>query len=87
LAGAMMMRACCAQGAGSFRASRRTEQRTEGREMPIKIVAGIVAVTLMIAFLVPVVLKLKDISLGVVILIGLGLMLVDLWQSLQSKDD
>jgi len=55
--------------------------------MPIKIVAGIVAVTLMIAFLVPVVFKLKDISLGVVILIGLGLMLVDLWQSLQSKDD
>lgn len=55
--------------------------------MPIKIVAGTVAVTLMIAFLVPVVLKLKDISLGVVILIGLGLMLVDLWQSLQSKDD
>ncbi len=55
--------------------------------MPIKIFAGIVAVTLMIAFLVPVVFKLKDISLGVVILIGLGLMLVDLWQSLQSKDD
>jgi hypothetical protein len=55
--------------------------------MPIKIISGIVAVTLMIAFLVPVVFKLKDISLGVVILIGLGLMLVDLWQSLQSKDD
>ncbi len=55
--------------------------------MPIKIFAGIVAVALIIAFLVPVVLKLKDISLGVVILIGLAMMLVDLWQSLQSKDD
>ena len=40
--------------------------------MPFKIFAGIVAVALMIAYLAPVVLKLKDISLGVVILIGLG---------------
>ena len=55
--------------------------------MPVKIFAGIVAIALMIAFLSPVVFKLKDIPLGVVILIGLGMMLVDLWQSLQSKDD
>lgn len=55
--------------------------------MPIKIFAGIVAITLMIAYLIPVVFKLKDISLGVVILAGLGMMLADLWQSLQSKDD
>ena len=55
--------------------------------MPIKIFAGIVAIALMIAYLIPVVFKLKDIPLGVVILIGLGMMLVDLWQSLQSKDD
>ncbi len=55
--------------------------------MPIKIFAGTVAIALMIAFLSPVVFKLKDIPLGVVILIGLGMMLVDLWQSLQSKDD
>ena len=31
--------------------------------------------------------KLKDVALGVVILIGIAMMLVDLWQSLQSKDD
>ena len=55
--------------------------------MPIKIFAGIVAIALMIAFLSPVVFKLKDIPLGVIILIGLGMMLVDLWHSLQSEDD
>jgi hypothetical protein len=55
--------------------------------MPIKIFAGIVAIVLMIAFLSPVVFKLKDISLGVVILIGITMMLIDLWQSLQSEDD
>jgi len=55
--------------------------------MPIKIFAGIVAIALMIAFLSPVVFKLKDIPLGMVILIGIVMMLVDLWQSLQSKED
>ncbi len=55
--------------------------------MPIKIFAGIVAVVLMVAFLSPVVFKLKDVALGVVILIGLVMMLIDLWQSLQSKED
>jgi sugar phosphate permease len=55
--------------------------------MPIKIFAGIVAIVLMIAYLSPVVFKLKDIPLGVVILIGITMMLIDLWQSLQSEDD
>ena len=55
--------------------------------MPIKIFAGIVAIALMIAFLSPVVFKLKDIPLGVIILIGLAMMLIDLWQSLRSTDD
>ena len=36
--------------------------------MPIKIFAAIAAVLLVVAFLVPVVLKLKDIALGVVML-------------------
>ena len=35
--------------------------------MPVKIFAGIVAVALMIAFLAPLVFKLKDIPLGVII--------------------
>ena len=55
--------------------------------MPIKIFAGIVAVALMIAFLSPVVFKLKDVPLGVIILIGIAMMLIDLLQSLKSKDD
>ena len=55
--------------------------------MPIKIFAGIVAIALMIAFLSPVVFKLKDIPLGVIILIGFVMMLIDLLQSLKSKED
>ena len=55
--------------------------------MGIKIVAGLVAVALMLGYLLPPVFKLKDFELGVVILLGLGMMLIDLWQSLQSKDD
>jgi len=55
--------------------------------MPVKIFAAVVAVVLMLGFLAPPVLKLKDIALGVTILIGIAMMLVDLWQSLQSKED
>ncbi len=55
--------------------------------MPIKIFAAIAAVVLMLAFLMPVVFKLKEIALGVVILIGIAMMLIDLGQSLKSKDD
>ena len=55
--------------------------------MPIKIFAAAVAVVLVLCFLAPPVLKIKDIPLGVVILIGITMMLVDLWQSLQSKED
>jgi hypothetical protein len=55
--------------------------------MPIKILSAAVAVVLMLSFLAPPVLKLKDVALGVVILIGITMMLVDLWQSLQSKED
>ena len=55
--------------------------------MPIKFFAAVVAVILMVVFLVPVVLKLKGVPLGVVISIGLAMMLVDLLQSLKSKED
>jgi hypothetical protein len=54
--------------------------------MPVKIFAAIVAVVLMVAFLVPVVFKLQEIALGVVIVIGLVLMLIDLWQSFGEAD-
>lgn len=55
--------------------------------MMIKIFAAIVAVVLMLAFLAPPVLKLQEVALGAVILIAIVMMLIDLWQSLQSKDD
>jgi len=55
--------------------------------MAIKIFAAVVAVVLMLCFLAPPVLKLKDMELGAVILIGLVMMLADLWQSLQKKED
>jgi len=54
--------------------------------MYLKFLAGIVAAGLLIAFIGPVVVKLKEISLIVVAGIGIGMMLVDLWQSLRSKD-
>lgn len=55
--------------------------------MLIKYLAGVVAVILVVAYLLPVVLKLKDVALGAVIAIGITMMLVDLLQSLKSKED
>lgn len=55
--------------------------------MLIKYFSAVAAVLLMIAYLIPVVLKLKDIALGVVVVIGLAMMMVDLWQSLRADSD
>lgn len=55
--------------------------------LALKILAGILAVFLMLLYLSPVVLKLKDVALTVVVAVGIIMMLVDLWQSLQSKED
>lgn len=55
--------------------------------MAFKILCGLIAASLMIVFVAPVALKLKEMSLYVVAGIGIVLMLFDLWQSLQSKDD
>jgi hypothetical protein len=55
--------------------------------MPLKIFGGVVAVVLFIAYLLPLVTKLKEVSLGVVIAIAMVMMLVDLFQSLKSKED
>jgi hypothetical protein len=52
-----------------------------------KIVAGIVAAALVLIFVGPVVVKLKDVALTCVVLIGVTMMVVDLWQSFKSKDD
>jgi uncharacterized membrane protein YqjE len=55
--------------------------------MIFKYFVGLVAIALMLIYLVPPVIKLKEIELGIVILIGLAMMAVDLWQSFKSKDD
>jgi len=55
--------------------------------MAFKIFAGIVAVVLLIGFLVPYVLKMNDIALGAVILVGLAMMGWDLWDTFQEKDE
>ena len=55
--------------------------------MAVKIVSGIIGVVLLFAYALPVVWKLKEVSLACVFLLGVGMMLVDLWQSLKSKED
>lgn len=54
--------------------------------MTPKIFAGILSALLLIVFIGPVVVKLKDVALSIVVLIGLAMMLYDLWQSLREKD-
>ena len=44
------------------------------------------ALALMLAYIAPVVIKLREPALTVVALTGLVMMLVDLWQSLRAKD-
>lgn len=55
--------------------------------MTVKIFSGIVAVVLVLVYLGAVVAKLWDPALTLVILVGIVMMLVDLWQSLRSKSD
>jgi hypothetical protein len=55
--------------------------------MGLKIFAAIVAVVLLFAYLAPVALKLKEVSLVVVMAIGVVMMAVDLLQSLKSRED
>jgi hypothetical protein len=54
--------------------------------MIFKILAGLIAVALVLIYLAPPVYKLRDIELGVVVAIGVVLMLIDLWQSLRKED-
>jgi hypothetical protein len=54
--------------------------------MPLKLLAAVVAVVLLLAFLVPIAWKLKEVSLAVVMLIGVVMALVDLAQSLKKPD-
>ncbi len=54
--------------------------------MIIKVLGGLVAVSLVLAYLLPFIFKLKEVSLGAVIVIGLIMMLVDLWDSFQKEE-
>ena len=55
--------------------------------MAFKIFAGIVALVLLVGFVLPHVLKLEELPLTIVVGAGIVMMLVDLWQSLKSRDD
>ena len=55
--------------------------------MAVKLVAGIIGTALLLAYVAPVVLRLKEVSLWCVFLLGAGMMVLDLWQSLKSKED
>lgn len=55
--------------------------------MSYKIITGTLAAALMLVYMAPVVLRLQDVALWSVALLGATMMLVDLWQSLFSKDD
>ena len=55
--------------------------------MAIKILGGVVALSLVMAYLLPPLVKLKDFALGTVIVIGIVMMLIDLWQTLRSEKD
>jgi hypothetical protein len=54
--------------------------------MPLKIFAAVLATALFLIYLAPVVLRLNELALWVVTLLGAGMMLVDLWESLKSQD-
>ena len=54
--------------------------------MPFKYVAGVIAAALLILYSGAIAWKLKDIPLAIVILIGITMMVVDLWQSFKSDD-
>ena len=55
--------------------------------MLFKILGSVLAAGLLIVFIGPVAIKLKDVAFSVVVLIGLTMMVVDIWQSLKSKED
>jgi hypothetical protein len=55
--------------------------------MPLKLVYSVLAVVLMLLYLSPVLYRLKQVDLSIVVIIGVIMMLVDVWQSLKTKED
>jgi len=54
--------------------------------MVFKILSGVIGIGLLVVYIGPVAVKLKELPLFAVALIGVGLALADLWQSIRSKD-
>jgi hypothetical protein len=54
--------------------------------MLTKLIFGLIAVALVAAYVVPIALKMRDYSLGAVMALGLVMMIVDMLQSLRTRD-
>lgn len=61
----------------------RPRRRVDG----IAIAGGLVALGLLLLFLAPTLVKLKELALGTVILVGLVLAAIDTWQDLRNPED
>jgi len=55
--------------------------------MPLKIAYSVLAIVLMLLYLSPVVWRLKQVDLSIVVLVGVTMMLVDVWQSFKAKEE
>jgi len=53
--------------------------------MRLKMLAGIVAIMLFVAYFGPIVVKLKDLPLTIVVLGGIVLVAIDFWESLADR--
>jgi hypothetical protein len=54
--------------------------------MLLKVIFGLISMTLMVIFVAPVVIKIKSVALVGVILLGMGMMLYDFIEFLREKD-
>lgn len=55
--------------------------------MKFRIFSGALAVALVLVYVAPPVLKLKELALAAVVAVGVVLMAMDLWQTLRGKDE
>ncbi len=55
--------------------------------MNIKLIAGLIGLLALLAFLAPPIIKLKDAALVIVVLIGAAMAVYEFIETLRSKDD
>lgn len=55
--------------------------------MTARIIAALIAIGLLVAYLAPMAFKMKNLPLAIVIMLGVVLMLVDMWHSLRESDE